>query len=106
MSKYTLFDQQIVFEDSAERFLDMQEALWNARASAAEEFKQWYHSCGDIATVLKNYPKEIYCTPRNTKSTLFIYEIGKILLFNTNATCSRQEYSIGCISRLNMKITK
>ena len=55
MAKYKIFNQDIVFPDSAERFFDMQYRAWNATASAACDFEKWYVSCGDILTVLKGY---------------------------------------------------
>lgn len=55
MANYKLFNQQISFSDSSERFYDMQYRAWNAMSYASNEFNVWYDKCGDILTVLKGY---------------------------------------------------
>ena len=61
MSQYQLFNQNIRFPDSAERFYDMQYRAWNAMSAASDEFDEWYTQCGDILTVLNGYEKKASC---------------------------------------------
>lgn len=58
MAKYRLFNQDIIFPDSAERFFDMQYRVWKALDAASRDFDTWYKNCGDILTALKGYEKK------------------------------------------------
>lgn len=86
MSKYILFNKEVVFSDSADRFCNIQFFAWSAARKAKVEFEKWYIDKGNIYNVLTGY-----CDVTNE----LVKKYAIIPLFNTLAT----EYKIYDISR-------
>lgn len=59
MSKYILFGKDIFFEDSADRFCELQFFAWDAVKSAKKEFDNWYIYQKNIYNVLSNFADEV-----------------------------------------------
>lgn len=55
MLRCALFGHTITFQDSAERFFDLQYAGWTAQDQAKKKFLNWYDKCGNIENVLRGY---------------------------------------------------
>ena len=55
MLKYNLLGQAVTFEDSAERYFDLQFAAEQAGLAVSQRFNEWYKQCGNIQSALDGY---------------------------------------------------
>ena len=55
MLKYCLLGQTVTFEDSAERYYDLQFMKSQAGLDVSQQFEDWYAQCGNIQSVLDGY---------------------------------------------------
>jgi len=57
MREYRLFNNQITFDNAADRFIDLHLLHNSAYFESNGRFDAWYRECKNIETVLSNYPE-------------------------------------------------
>ncbi len=58
MSKYVLFEKEIVFTEAEDRYCELQFSAWDAVQKAKKEFDEWYLQKQNIYNVLKGFADE------------------------------------------------